>query len=297
MADPAPAPPRDPRSDVMPDYSVGSAAAYVVDLAARLSVTEDQARGFAVANWNFEHQSAVEAWEEHQASFQEARRLEEEERQRQEEEARHLREEEERLRQAEEDQRRQEAEDARREREPNQEQTASTFTFPKIGQELVSTRADYGITEYALTALRDPTKLVDFWYFTHEGCEEARKLALASVADDVSAGLHGKLDPTTNTFSFMRVSAAGKPSRNAAPDASLTLRQLSEAKQVFGKYAKQSGWDEAHIQAFVVLIMRLESHDAPRRYPEFGERALVRPQLSQTSPSSMKAVSMTSPRT
>ncbi|KAM5538415.1 hypothetical protein V8D89_008017 [Ganoderma adspersum] len=127
-----------------------------------------------------------------------------------------------------------------------------------------------------MTMLRDPTKLVNFWYFTQAGREEARQLALASVADDTSAGLHGTLDPTTNTFSFTRVSAAGKPSHNALPDVSLTLRQLSEAKQFFAKFAEQCSWDAAHIQAFIVLIMRLEGHDAPCRYPDFGECALVR---------------------
>ncbi|KAM5536388.1 hypothetical protein V8D89_009927 [Ganoderma adspersum] len=292
MADPAPEaptpqrdPPRDPSSDVMPDYSAAAAVDYVAGLAAHLSVTEEQAREVAAASWQFEHQQAA----------QEARRLEEAERQRQDEEARHLRDEEELQRQEAEVRRTQEEEEHRREQElhqelhahpadavqegpatPGQAAAVSPFVFPTIGQELVSTKTDYGITEYATHVLRDPTKLVNFWYFTHAGRKEARMLALASVAEDASAGLHGTLDPTTNTFSFSRVTAAGKPSKNALPDASLTLRQLSEVKQAFTKFAEQSGWDAAHIQAFVVLIMRLEAHDAPRRNPEFGERALIR---------------------
>ncbi|KAM5542008.1 hypothetical protein V8D89_004318 [Ganoderma adspersum] len=303
----------------MPDYSAAAAVDYVAGLAAHLSVTEEQAREVAAASWQFEHQQVVLAWEAHQAA-QEARRLEEAERQWQDEEARRLRDEEELQRQEAEVRRTQEEEEHRREQElrqelharpadavqegpatPGQAAAVSPFVFPTIGQELVSMKTDYGITEYATHVLRDPTKLVNFWYFAHAGHEEARMLALASVAEDASAGLHGTLDPTTNTFSFSRVTAAGKPSKNALPDASLTLRQLSEAKQAFTKFAEQSGWDAAHIQAFVVLIMRLEAHDAPRRNPEFGERALIRITLRwllkllpfRTYLSSMKTVSTT----
>lgn len=285
----------------MPDYSAAAAVDYVAGLAARLSITEEQAHEVAMASWQFKHQRAVQAWDKYQA-VQDAHCLEEKELQRQAEEDQGHRDEEERQRQAEELRQTQEEEERRRERELRQElqdrpahvetarsdphildsappalamPAANTFVFPTIGQELVSNRTDYGITEYAVTTLRDPTKLVNFWYFTHAGRKEAQMLALASVAEDASTGLHGTLDPATNTFSFSRVNATGKPSKNALPDASLSLRQLSEAKHFFAKYAEQCGWDADHIQAFVVLIMWLEGHDAPRCNPEFGERALV----------------------
>ncbi|KAM5541936.1 hypothetical protein V8D89_004246 [Ganoderma adspersum] len=127
MADPAPAPPHNPRGEVMPDFTVGAAMDYI-------------------------------------ATAQEACHLEEEVHQQQAEEDRGLREGAEHLRQAEAAQCHLEEEECQQEHPEGEGQpgsdrdamlstVASTFTFPKIGQELVSARTDYGITEYAMSAL------------------------------------------------------------------------------------------------------------------------------------------------
>lgn len=87
---------------------------------------------------------------------------------------------------------------------------ANPSAFPEIGKEPVMAHTDYELTEYARNALRDPTKLVS-WYFMHAGCEE--------LLDPQHAQLHrrvGRLPDPDRHWARAAVHGDGPPDARAA---------------------------------------------------------------------------------
>ena len=64
-----------------------------------------------------------------------------------------------------------------------------------------------------------------------------------------------------------------KASKNVVPDAELSFRQMSMAKNVFIPLMAKYQWSEKAINAFAQFFTQLELH--PLRQREFGERALI----------------------
>ena len=119
--------------------------------------------------------------------------------------------------------------------------------------------------QYALRRLED-FEYVELWYFTPEGCSDATQLQL--TLNDDTFGLT-KVDDVVTLKSISSL----KASKNLIPDAELSFRQVSMAKNAFIPLMAKYQWSEKAINAFAQLFTQLELH--PLRQREFGERALI----------------------
>jgi hypothetical protein len=119
--------------------------------------------------------------------------------------------------------------------------------------------------QYALRRIED-FEYVELWYFTPEGCSDATQLQLTQ--NDDTFGLT-KVDDMVTLKSISSL----KASKNVVPDAELTFRQVSMAKNTFIPLMTKHQWSEKAINAFAQLFTQLELH--PLRQREFGERALI----------------------
>src|SRR5271168_626455 len=107
---------------------------------------------------------------------------------------------------------------------------------------------------------------VELWYLTQEGCSDATQHQLTQHDD--AFGL-AKVDDMVTLKSFSSI----KASKNVIPDAELSFRQMSMAKNAFIPLMAKYQWSEKAITAFAQLFTQLELH--PLRQREFSERALI----------------------
>jgi len=119
--------------------------------------------------------------------------------------------------------------------------------------------------QYALRRI-EYFEYVELWYLTTEGCSDATQHQLTQ-ADD-TFGL-AKVDDMVTLKSFSSI----KASKNVVPDAELSFRQMSMAKNAFIPLMAKYHWSQKAITAFAQLFTQLELH--PLRQWEFGERALI----------------------
>jgi hypothetical protein len=119
--------------------------------------------------------------------------------------------------------------------------------------------------QYALRRIED-FEFVELWYFTPEGCSDATQLQLTQHDD--TFGLT-KVDDMVTLKSISSL----KASKNVIPDAELSFRQVSMAKNALIPLMTKYQWTEKSIHAFAQLFTQLELH--PFRQREFGERALI----------------------
>src|SRR5271156_2424146 len=119
--------------------------------------------------------------------------------------------------------------------------------------------------QYALRRIED-FDYVELWYLTTEGCSDATQHQLTQHDD--AFGL-AKVDNMVTLKSFSSIRA----SKNVIPDAELSFRQMSMAKNAFIPLMAKYQWSEKAITAFAQLFTQLELH--PLRQREFGERALI----------------------
>ena len=119
--------------------------------------------------------------------------------------------------------------------------------------------------QYALRRVED-FDYVELWYFTPEGCSDATQLQL-TLHDDTFG-----LTKVDDVVALKSISSL-KASRNVVPDAELSFRQVSMAKNTFIQLMTKYQWSEKAINAFAQLFTQLELH--PLRQREFGERALI----------------------
>lgn len=119
--------------------------------------------------------------------------------------------------------------------------------------------------QYALRRLED-FEYVELWYFTTEGCADATQHQLTQ--HDEAFGL-AKVDNlvTLKPFSSLRAS------KNVIPDAELTFRQMSMAKNTLIPLMTKFHWTDKAVTAFAQLFTELEIN--PLRQLEFGERTLI----------------------
>jgi hypothetical protein len=119
--------------------------------------------------------------------------------------------------------------------------------------------------QYALRRIED-FEFVELWYFTPEGCSDASQLQLTQHDD--TFGLTKVDDLVT-----LKPISSLKASKNVIPDAELSFRQVSMAKNTLIPLMTKFQWSEKAINAFAQLFTQLELH--PYRQREFGERALI----------------------
>lgn len=119
--------------------------------------------------------------------------------------------------------------------------------------------------QYALHHIED-FEYVELWYLTQEGCSDATQYQLTQHDD--AFGLAKVNDLVTfKSFSSLRAS------KNVIPDAELSFRQMSMAKNAFIPLMAKYQWSAKAISAFAQLFTQLEMH--PLRQQEYGEQALI----------------------
>ena len=130
--------------------------------------------------------------------------------------------------------------------------TVSNFIAPRPAQ-------------YALRRIEE-FEYVELWYFTPEGCADATQRQLTQ--HDNTSGLT-KVDDIVTLKSVSSL----KASRNVVPDAELSFRQMSMAKNAFLPLMTKYQWSAKSVATFTQLFTQLELHHYRQR--EFGERALI----------------------
>ena len=120
-------------------------------------------------------------------------------------------------------------------------------------------------SQYALRRIED-FEYVELWYLTQEGCADATQHQLTQLDD--TFGLT-KVDDMVTLKSFSSL----KASKNVIPDAELSFRQMSMAKNAFIPLMTKYHWTDKAVNAFAQLFTQLELH--PFRQQDHGERALI----------------------
>src|SRR5271168_5184425 len=114
--------------------------------------------------------------------------------------------------------------------------------------------------QYALRCIED-FEYVELWYLMTEGCSDATQHQLTQHDD--AFGL-AKVDDMVTLKSFSSIRAF----KNVVPDAELSFRQMSMAKNTFIPLMAKYQWSEKAITAFAQLFTQLELHPLHQR--EFG---------------------------
>jgi len=209
-------------------------------------MTLEQAVQALIDSWNLGHDVRIQAWD--RQVVEEAANLEEQ-RQRQQQEL-----------EAQVNQERLRLEEERVEAEKKKPKMKSFDNASTIGSYLAPRPA-----QYALRRMEE-FEYVELWYLTPEGCTDATQRQLTQLDD--TFGLT-KVDDVVTLKSLSTL----KASRNVIPDAELTFRQMSMAKNAFIPLMTKYQWSEQSIEAFAQMFARLELH--PYRQREYGERAII----------------------
>lgn len=120
-------------------------------------------------------------------------------------------------------------------------------------------------SQYALRRIED-FEYIELWYLTPEGCTDATQHHFTQHDD--AFGLT-KVDDMVTLKSVSSL----KASKNVVPDAELSFRQMSMAKNAFIPLMTKYLWSAKAIKAFAQLFTELELH--PYRQRDFGEKALI----------------------
>jgi hypothetical protein len=235
----------DPHLEVVPDHA-GPHYDVLRNTLTQNGMTAEQAVQALDHSWNLNHNARIQAWDLQAA--QDAAALEEQRLQQQQEaEA-----------QAAQELLEREAEKAEAEKKKpkmkdfDEATSVGSFIAPRPAQ-------------YALRRIEE-FEYVELWYLTPEGCADATQRQLTQ--NDDTFGLT-KVDDVVTLKSVSSLRA----SKNVIPDAELSFRQMSMAKNAFIPLMTKYQWSEKAINAFAQLFTKLELH--PFRQREFGERALI----------------------
>ena len=235
----------DPHLEVVPDHA-GPHYDVLRNALTQNGMTVDQAVQALNHSWNLGHEARVQAWDQQEA--QDAAALE----------AQRLQQQQEAEAQAAQQLLEREAEKAEAEKKRprmkdfDKAATVGSFIAPRPAQ-------------YALRRIED-FEYVELWYLTPEGCADATQRQLTQNDDTFG------LTKVNDVVALKSVSSL-KASKNVLPDAELTFRQMSMAKNTFIPLMTKYQWPEKAVNAFAQLFTKLELH--PYRQREFGERALV----------------------
>lgn len=119
--------------------------------------------------------------------------------------------------------------------------------------------------QYALRRIEE-FEYAELWYFTPDGCADATQHQLTQ--HDEAFGL-----TRVDDMVALKSVSSLKASKNVIPDADLTFRQMSMAKNALIPLMSKFKWPGKAINAFAQLFTQLELH--PYRQREYGERALI----------------------
>jgi hypothetical protein len=247
-----PAPPRittNPHQLNEPDWDAAHFRELFESLASE-AVTADDIRQRAQATWVTGQQQRVEAWDAQEA--EDVRR---------EEERQHLQQEEDRLKEEQMRKREEEARKASKAKEVRQ----TPRLKPLVANLMVAKTSEPMASIYAVHKT-DTFDYVELWYWTKEGCDEARTTNFS-------------VDPNTLTLAsidnqvVLKPSNASRPSRRAIPDRQLQWSQVSIGKSGLLKQMAKSGWPQQHIEALGVFYLELDSHNL--RHEVMGEQAVL----------------------
>ena len=100
--------------------------------------------------------------------------------------------------------------------------------------------------QYALRRIED-FEYVELWYFTSEGCSDATQHQLTQYDDAFG------LTKVDDMVALKSVSSL-KASKNVVPDAELSFRQMSMAKNAFIPLMSKHHWSDKAINAFAQLF-------------------------------------------
>ena len=235
----------DPHLEVVPDHA-GPHYDVLRNTLTQNGMNPEQAVQALNDSWNLNHAARVQAWDlqvaEDAAALEAQRQL-----QQQEAEA-----------QAAQEQLLREAEKAEAEKKkPKMRDFDDTTT---VGNYIAPRPA-----QYALRRIEE-FEYVELWYLTPEGCADATQRQLTQHDDTFG------LTKVDDIVTLKSVSSL-KASKNVIPDAELSFRQMSMAKNAFIPLMTKYQWSAKAITAFAQLFTQLELH--PFRQREFGERALI----------------------
>src|SRR5271169_5010753 len=236
---------QDPHLELMPDHAGPHYAALRAALTQN-GMLEEQAVQALNNSWSLNHNERIQLWNQQvindAAAAEEAQRAQ---REIEEQQAAELQQEKERER-AEAEKKKPKMKDF------NDTAVIGSYIAPRPAQ-------------YALKRLEE-FDFVELWYFTPEGCADA-SLNQLTQNDDAFG-----LTKSDNTITLKSVSSI-KASKNVIPDADLSFRQMSMAKNALLPLMLKYQWSEKAINAFAHFFTQLELH--PFRQREYGEQALL----------------------
>ncbi|KAH6911772.1 hypothetical protein BKA70DRAFT_1384924, partial [Coprinopsis sp. MPI-PUGE-AT-0042] len=132
---------------------------------------------------------------------------------------------------------------------------------------MVPTDSDPIPSNYAINKV-DQRDWVELWYFTREGCMEARTTSLSDDQESFAVTKDGSSGHAV--FKPMNVS---KPSSKAIPDGQLSWAQMSIGKAGLLKQMEKSGWATDYVQSLAMMYFELEVHTMRHRL--YGEQTVI----------------------
>jgi hypothetical protein len=238
---------RDPTLDEMPDFESDTFRAAFTAMATEQNTLENIIQQSKDA-WAADHQRKLDAWQQQQAEDAEAQRL--------------LREQQER-----ENEERRKAEEERTKKEKEELEKKRPKVKPFVPNKAVETESMPTPAPFAMNKVRN-LDFVEVWYFTEEGCSEARHTdRTTSNAMLALTQEEGRITVTS--------AAAHRPSSKAIPDEKLSWRQMSIGKTgLLDAMSKEPGWPKEHVVALGTFFMEIDAHILRRR--AYGEEALLK---------------------
>ncbi|KAF8885493.1 hypothetical protein BD779DRAFT_1423642, partial [Infundibulicybe gibba] len=238
----------DPIPDVCPDFLSDAYLAVRTAFAAAQGFTPEAVAATLSAAWEAAHLTQVTAWEAQCLADHEA------EHERQEEEDENTR------RIALQEAREEAAEKkAREKKKPKLAPFADDVAIPDEVQLRPS--------QFALHKL-EAFEYVELWYFTKDGCQEARRSQRA-VANDA----YGITTDGPGDLMALKPVASFKASARAIPDEDLTWRQMSTGKNCLLASMDRVGWPQRHLLSLALFFHKLDC--SPWRDRKNGDRILL----------------------
>ncbi|KAF8869828.1 hypothetical protein BD779DRAFT_1391540, partial [Infundibulicybe gibba] len=242
----------DPTSNRCPDFLSGPYLAVRTAVAAAQDITPEQVATTLSDAWEADQATQVAAWDAQcQADLSHHREIENEIHQAEQDEAQRLA--------------------LQEEREEAAEKRAKDKKKPKLApyrdNVAIADEVEERPSQFALHKLK-AFEYIELWYFTAEGCREARRSHRAQAEEAFGLTCAGPDDVMT----FKPV-ASLKASAKAIPDADLTWRQMSTAKNCLLTSMAKVGWPQRYTLSLALFYHHLDSH--PRRTRRDGEKILL----------------------
>ncbi|KAF8893431.1 hypothetical protein BD779DRAFT_1467783 [Infundibulicybe gibba] len=238
----------DPTANKCPDFLSGPFLAIRTTVSAAQGITPEQVAITLSDAWEADQAIQVTAWD---AQCQADREIENEAHQAAEDEAQRLAQQE--------------------EREEAAEKRAKDKKKPKLApyrdNVTIADEVEDRPSQFALHKLK-AFEYVELWYFSSEGCREARRSHRAQAEEAFGLTRIGPDDVMA-----LKPVASLKASARAVPDADLTWRQMSTAKNCLLTSMAKVGWPQRYTLSLALFYHHLDCH--PRRSRKDGEKILL----------------------